>query len=113
MPSPSPSAKLRTKTSYQVRWFQSCAAGVVAGVQALPGAGVAGCRPSAWPAGGRRDAATREAGVRAVAGAAGGQDDGEGQGERVAAAAHGHAVEGDVGGRAPARGPYTARHAQP
>ena len=40
MPSPSPSAKLRTKTSYQVRWFQSCAAGVVAGVQALPGAGV-------------------------------------------------------------------------
>jgi hypothetical protein len=30
MPSPSLSAKLRTKVSYQVRWFQSADAGVVA-----------------------------------------------------------------------------------
>jgi len=39
MPSPSPSAKLRTKTSYQVRWFQSRDAGVVGGVQADPAVG--------------------------------------------------------------------------
>src|SRR5690242_13925788 len=38
MPSPSPSAKLRTKTSYEVRSFQSKAAGVDAGVQAAPAA---------------------------------------------------------------------------
>jgi hypothetical protein len=36
MPSPSLSAKLRTKTSYQVRSFQSWPSGVVAGVQAEP-----------------------------------------------------------------------------
>ncbi len=42
MPSPLASLKLRTKTSYQTRSFQSCAAGVVPGVQALPGAGEAG-----------------------------------------------------------------------
>jgi hypothetical protein len=36
MPSPSLSAKLRTKTSYQVRSFQSCASGLVAGVHAAP-----------------------------------------------------------------------------
>ena len=36
MPSPSLSAKLRTKTSYQMRSFQSCASGVVAGVHAAP-----------------------------------------------------------------------------
>ena len=41
MPSPSPSAKLRTNTSYQVRSFQSWAAGVVAGVHAAPGSTVA------------------------------------------------------------------------
>ncbi len=41
MPSPLPSAKLRTKTSYQTRSFQSFDSGVVAAMQALPGAGVA------------------------------------------------------------------------
>ncbi len=38
MPSPSESAKLRTKTSYQVRSFQSSDAAAVAGAQAAPGA---------------------------------------------------------------------------
>ena len=37
MPSPLPSEKLRTKTSYQTRSFQSFASGVVDGLHAIDG----------------------------------------------------------------------------
>ena len=56
MPSPSESEKLRTKTSYQVRPFQSFAAGWATGVQALPGAVVGEAATDGAEDGGTADA---------------------------------------------------------